>query len=468
MTLRIEDWGFTTAEDGALMVGGCAARSLASEYGTPLQVIDELGLTRRARRVRDAFAAAYPGETVTYFAMKANNTPSVARMVFDQGLEPEVGTPYEWQLARRLGKAPRTIIVNGPNKGPLLDMATQEGAPAGLIVVDGPQELAALSSRCRHSGRRARTLLRINPNVVPRGMNRASATGSRKHSVFGFDTGSGEVASALDSLARSADLEFAGFHCHVGTGIRQSRDYVRPLEIVFDYAALAAQLGLETRVVDIGGGFGVPTSRELDTIEFLLYQALGRLPKPPNPNRFPLIEDFAATVAQTITRECGRRGLDLPRLVIEPGRSIVSGAGLLLLTVGALKPRNGVGTWVVTDGAAGTVAFPLFYEYHEVFLTRAPHAERDRLYTLVGPVCFSADWIYRNKRMPRIEPGDVLAVCDAGAYFTVQESNFGFPRPAIVAVRDGRARLLRRRETFEDMVSRDIGWVDTRGEQHAA
>ncbi len=466
MTLRIEDWGFTTAENGTLVVGGCAACDLASEYGTPLHVIDELGLTHRAQQLRDAFAAAYSGETTPYFAMKANNTPGVVRMVLDQGFEPEVATPYEWQLARRLGKAPESIMVNGPNKGSLLDMATQEGA--GLIVVDGPQELTALESRCRYVGKHAQVLIRINPNVVPRGMNRASATGSRKQSVFGFDAVSGEVAAALDSLARSTDLEFAGFHSHVGTGIQQARDYVRPLEIVFEYAALAAQLGLSTRIVDIGGGFGVSTSRELNTIEFLMYQALGRLPKPPDPDRFPQIEDFATTAARTITRECGRYGLDLPRLVIEPGRSIVSGSGLLLLTVGALKPRNGVGTWVITDGAAGTVAFPLFYEYHEVFLTRAPHAQRNRLYTLVGPVCFSADWIYRNKRMPPIEPGDVLAVCDAGAYFTVQESNFGFPRPAIVAVNNGDARLLRRRETFDDMVARDMGWADNQGEQHAA
>ena len=158
----------------------------------------------------------------------------------------------------------------------------------------------------------------------------------------------------------------------------------------------------------------------------------------------------------------------LPQLIIEPGRSVVSGAGVLLLTVGALKHRDGVGTWVIADGAAGTVAFPLFYEYHEVFLCRAPHAERTELYSLVGPVCFSADWIYRSKRMPPIKAGDVLAVCDAGAYFTVQESNFGYPRPAIVGVRDGSTRLIRRRETFEDMVARDIGWSEVRGAEHAA
>jgi diaminopimelate decarboxylase len=254
----------------------------------------------------------------------------------------------------------------------------------------------------------------------------------------------------------------------VGTGIQRAKDYVRPLEIAVRYSERALRLGLEPSILDIGGGFGVPTSRELDTVEFLAYQATGRLPTAPDPTRFPPIEDFATAVSTTIERECGRFGIRLPRLIIEPGRSVVSGAGVLLLTVGALKHRDGVGTWVITDGAAGTVAFPLFYEYHEVFLCRAPHADRTERYSLVGPVCFSADWIYRNKRMPPIKPGDVLAVCDAGAYFTVQESNFGYLRPAIVAVRDGQTRLLRRRESFEDMVARDVGWREERGAEHVA
>jgi len=423
-------------------------------------------LASQAQRIRHAFRSAYPGRVTVCYAMKANNTPGVVRLVLDQDLDPEVGTPYEWELARRLGRAPARIVVNGPSKGALLETAVDEGA--GLIVVDGPQELTRLELLCRARGRTARVLLRINPNVVPKGMNRASATGSRSQSVFGFDAASGEVTAALVRLAHSRELEFRGLHCHVGTGIRRARDYERPLAIALKYTARARRLGLEPKVLDIGGGFGVSTSRELDTMEFLAYQAVGRLPKPPDPHRFPPIEDFAAAVATTVSRECERRGIDLPQLVVEPGRSVVSGAGVLLLRVGAVKPRDGVGTWVITDGAAGTVAFPLFYEYHEVFLCRAPAAPRTERYSIVGPVCFSADWVYRNKRMPPIEPGDVIAVCDAGAYFTVQESNFGFPRPAIVAAGNGRARMLRRRETFDDMVARDLDWADPRGEEHAA
>lgn len=457
MTLRIEDWGFRADTDGGLMIGQVRADRLAADFGTPVHVIDEAGLRGRARRLRLAFERAWPGDVQVYYAMKSNNVPAIAQMVVREGLSPEVGTAYEWCLARRLGVAPADIMLNGPNKGALLETAVQEGA--GLIVVDGPHELATLDALATRLGRRVRVLLRINPNVVPRGMNRASATGSRTHSVFGFDVVSGELERALRHLRRSPGLELAGLHCHVGTGIRRPQDYRRPLEILARSAVQAQALGHRVDVLNVGGGFGVPTSRELDTLEFLAYQAVGRLPEPPDPTRFPPIERFAQSVAETLAGALRRDGFaDLPRLLTEPGRAIVSGAGVLLVGVGSVKRREGVGTWIITDGGAGTVAFPLFYEYHEILLCRAPHAPRTERYSLVGPVCFSADWLYRNKRMPPIVPGDVLAICDAGAYFTVQESNFGFPHPPIVAVADGASRLLRRRETFDDMVSRDVAW----------
>ena len=456
MTLRPLDWGFSQGADGGLVIGGAHAAALADEFGTPLHVVDEAGLRRRAAGFRAAFEAAYPGPVAVHYAMKCNNTPGIVRLVFDAGVLPEVGTPYEWCLARRMCMPPEAIIVNGPNKGDLLRTAIAEGA--GLIVLDGPQELEVAEAIAREAGQEARVLVRVNPNVVPKGMNRASATGSRTRSVFGFDLVSGEVAAALSRLAASRWLRFAGLHCHVGTGIRRTRDYEGPLELVLACAAQAERLGLKVEMLDVGGGFGVSTSRELDTLEFLTYQAAGRLPPAPRPERFPTAAEFAAAVAGAVVKGCARHGLALPRLVVEPGRAILSSAVVLLVRVGAVKHRSGVGTWVITDGAAGTVAFPLFYEYHEVLLCRAPAAPRTERYTIVGPVCFSADWIYRNKRMPETQPGDVLAVCDAGAYFTVQESNFGFPRPAIVAVEGGVPRVLRRRETFDDMVCRDSGW----------
>jgi diaminopimelate decarboxylase len=458
MGLRVEDWGFATGADGRLVVGGARAEDLAREFGTPLTLIDEAGLARGALRLRQAFESAYPAPVSVHYALKCNNTPAVVRMVLEQGLWPEVSTAFEWTLSRRLGVAPERVVVNGPHKGALLPLAA--GAGAGLVVVDGVGELAAAEAAARDGGRRLPILLRVNPGCTPKGMNRATATGSRRLSVFGLDPVSGEVEVALDRVARSPLLDFRGLHCHVGTGVRREADYGPPLAVLADCAARARERGLVTEVLDVGGGFGVPLSRELNTREFLLYQAAGWLPPAPDPRRFPPIESFAAYVSRAITRAWTARGLPLPRLVLEPGRSVVSGAGVLLVTVGAVKRRAGVGTWVIADGGSATVAFPLYYEYHEIFVCRAAAAARSRRYRVVGPGCFSADWLCRDKALPPVVPGDVLAICDAGAYFTVQESNFGFPRPAVVGVRDGRVRLLRRRESFADMVARDLEWED--------
>jgi diaminopimelate decarboxylase len=456
MSVSVKHFGFGLSPEGGLEIGRAPTELLAKEFGTPLHVVDEDGVRCRVRRFREAFEGAYAGPVQVHYALKCNSTPGVVRMVLEEGVEPEAGTPYEWALALRLGIPPDRIVVNGPHKGALLNAAVREGA--GLIVVDGPQELALLETVARAARRTPRVLLRINPDCVPRGMNRASATGSRRGSVFGFDWAAGEVEPAVRRLAAGSALRLAGFHCHVGTGISEPGDYERPARILVDCLVEAQRLGIEADVLDVGGGFGVSTSRELNTSEFLMYQAVGRLPGAPVPERFPAPEAFARRVASAIEIACERRAARLPRLLLEPGRALVSSAGALLVTVGSIKHRPGVGAWAVTDGGAGTVAFPMYYEYHEVLLCRAPCAERTHRYTLVGPACFSADWICRNKPMPGLLPGDVLAVCDAGAYFTVQESNFGFPRPAIVSVRDGVPRLLRRRETFDDMVARDIGW----------
>jgi len=460
MTLRPEDWGFTTDRDGALRIGGFAAEFLARRFGTPLHAVDLDRLRERARRFRTAFESAYPAPTSTHYALKCNNTPGIVDAVLGEGLRLEVGTLYEWTLALRLGVAPVEIVVNGPFKGELVETAVSSGA--GYIVADGPRDLELIEAAAGRRGSQAKILLRVNPDCVPRGMNRATATGSRKGSVFGFDLRSGEVDAAIRKVAGAPRLVYGGLHAHVGTGIRRPEDYERPIELLVACADRARRAGLPPGVLDLGGGFGVATSREFKTSEFLLYQAIGRLPSPPDAARFPSVERFAEAMSRAVGRHCARRGLPIPPLLLEPGRAIVSQAGALLLTVGSIKRRRGATTWVIADGGAGTVAFPLYYEYHEILLCRAPRAARPSRYTIVGPACFSADWICRNKRMPPLEEGDVLAVCDAGAYFTVQESNFGFPRPAIVAIEGGRIRELRRRESFDDMVRRDAAWECSR------
>jgi diaminopimelate decarboxylase len=204
--------------------------------------------------------------------------------------------------------------------------------------------------------------------------------------------------------------------------------------------------------MDVGGGFGVRTSREMTQFEMLVYQGISRMPKPVDLGCEPAIADFAAAVANGMKAAFGDK---LPELLVEPGRSIASSSQLLLLTVHGVKERPGAGKWLITDGGLGTVTMPTFYEYHEVLLCNDPSRPRAEKATIIGPVCFSGDIVYRNKLMPRVVPGEVLALMDTGAYFTALESSFGFSRPAIVLARDGAHSLIRRRETFDDMIARD-------------
>ena len=171
MCLKPEDWGFTTDREGALRIGGVAADLLARRFGTPLQTVDLDGLRERARRFRAAFETAYRAPTSVHYAFKCNNTPGIAGAILEEGLRPEVGTLYEWTLARRLGAAPHEIVVNGPFKGALIETAVSSGA--GYIVADGPADLRAIEGAAERHARVAKVLLRVNPDCVPRGMNRA-------------------------------------------------------------------------------------------------------------------------------------------------------------------------------------------------------------------------------------------------------------------------------------------------------
>jgi diaminopimelate decarboxylase len=296
-------------------------------------------------------------------------------------------------------------------------------------------------------------LLRINPDYTPRGMNQGSATASRRGCAFGLDLVGGEADQARSELPGMSGVTFRGFHIHIGTGIDHPADYrgalARLRELVKSYQAE----GLTVTAVDVGGGFAAGTTREMTNLEMLLYQAIGRLPKTPRDGPRPLVRDFAAAVARGVEELFA--GSTRPEVIVEPGRSIASSCQFLLLTVHAVKERPGAGKWLITDGGLGTVTMPTFYECHEVLLCNDPARPRTEKVTIIGPVCFAGDVVYRNKPMPAVRSGEVLALMDTGAYFTALESSFGFPRPAVAFADNGRHRLVRRRETFADMVSRD-------------
>jgi diaminopimelate decarboxylase len=451
-TFSPNDWGLASGPAGELMVGGVRAVDLAREFGTPLHVLNEARVEETARFFRKTFAAAYPGAVSIHYAFKCNSVPAVVRTVQRGGLNAEAMSPYELELAERLGFEGREIVVNGPAKTPaFLRQCLDQNVR--FIVVDSLSELDSLQRVASEAGRRADILLRINPDYIPRGMNPGTATGSRKGCAFGLDLKTGEPELALRLIRESTSLRFHGFHFHIGTGIRRPRDYARAIERLAPLFGAARSAGFPVEVLDVGGGFASRTTRELTGRELLLYQGLGRFPAGIADEECGRVEDFAGAISGAVQKIFPSS--ELPELVCEPGRSIASSSQFLLLTVHHVKKRPGIPTWLMTDGGLGTVTLPTFYEYHEVLLADDVTRPRTETVTIIGPVCFATDIVYRRIRMPRIAPGEVIAIMDSGAYFTALESSFGFSRPAIVSVKGIDVRLVRRAETFADMIGRD-------------
>lgn len=452
-TLPPDAWGLKSDTQGQLCAEGCRLSELARLYGTPLYVLNEVGLEAGAREFVRTTRQEFGEQASVHYAMKCNGVPEVVRIVRQSGLNLEVMTPFELALALQMGCPGSKIIANGPCKTPEFLQQCIE-AEVMLIVADSLDELSDIETLASRAGQRADVLLRVNIDYTPHGLNRGSAAASRRGSVFGLDLVGGEVKQALIFCCGSCALHFRGFHFHIGTGIRDPQDFRNALRCLPEILRQAKDFGLAVEFLDVGGGFAARTTREMTSREMLLYQSFGRLPDLTPDNVSPPMTSFLREIHRAIERLCPSGAV--PHVIFEPGRAIASPHQMLLLTAHRIKNRPGAGKWLITDGGLGTVTLPTFYECHEVFLCNDTQRPRTEQVTISGPACFAGDIVYRNKCMPDVRAGEVLALMDTGAYFNALESSFGYPHPAIVGVRDGCHRVLRRRETYVDMTVRDV------------
>lgn len=447
-----ETWGLKICDDGKLSIGDMKITDIAKIHGTPLHIINQNRLANTALNFRETVENSYRGKVSVHYAFKCNSVPFIIQTLKKTGIRAEVTNDFEYGLAIKLKFAPEDIIVNGPCKThSFLRLCVQNHVR--LIVIDSFEELIVLQNICDELDENIDILIRINPDYIAQGMNSGTATGSRKGCAFGLDLKSGEIDLALSQLKSTKRINFSGFHFHIGTGIRNPKDYSRAIKKLYPLFKLTCAHGFPINTFDVGGGFASFTTRELTTTELLIYQGLNRLPTKIATNGNLTIEDFAYEISYSLNKYFATD--NLPELIYEPGRCIASPNQLLLLQVHRIKQRKGLTKWLITDGGLGTVTMPTYYEYHEVFLCNDVNRPRQEPATIIGPCCFAADIVYKNKQMPKVKPGEILAIMDAGAYFTALESSFGFPRPAIVAVDDHSCFLVRKRETFDDMISRD-------------
>ncbi len=418
---------------GRLAIDGVDLEALAREHGTPLYVYSETELRARAAEYREAF-----GPGAVSYAGKAFLCGAMARLVADEGLHLDVATGGELQLALHAGFPAGRIVFHGNNKSDAeLALALERGV--GRIVADSFDELDRIDALVSaHHTAPARVLVRVTPGVEAH-THEYIATGA-DDSKFGFTVSNGSARDAALRVVKSEAMHFAGFHCHIGSQILVLESFARAAAVV---AGLAADVVRATDAavpeINLGGGLGVPyTADELDA---------------------PSIAEFGRETSANFADACATFALDpVPALTVEAGRSIAGPAGVTLYTVGTIKQIPGVRTYVAVDGGMSDNPRPATYgAAYEAALPARVTAPRPLVATVAGKHCEQGDLLVRDAHLPAdVAVGDVLVTPVTGAYGHSMASNYNLvPRPAVVFVRDGQARVVVRRETFADLVARD-------------
>ncbi|MFZ1914401.1 MAG: diaminopimelate decarboxylase [Dehalococcoidales bacterium] len=422
----------TVNDRGHLVIGDCDVTALAAEFGTPLYLYDEITLRAKCREFRTEFEKRYPDVQIIY-ASKAYSHAVLLRLVQEEGLGLDVVSEGELGIAAAAKFPMDKVYFHGNNKSVReLEMALR--LRVGRIVVDNFQELEMLDKLTSEPGVNQDVLLRMTPGVDPH-THRYTSTGSMD-SKFGFPLPLKE--EAVVRALKIKGLNVTGLHFHIGSLIFEPKPYVESVKSVLKFAAeMHKKYDLELRELDTGGGFAV---------QYTLEQ-----PAPP-------IADFAEQITATVKKECRQLGLQLPKLIIEPGREIVAQAGVAVYTVGTVKQIPAVRTYVAVDGGMGDNVCPAMYgEKMEAVLANRMRARSAGKVTVCGKFCESGDILIRDLDMPKTAPGDTLAIAVSGAYSIPESMNYNaFFKPPVILVNNGKAKLIRRRETLADITKCDI------------
>ena len=425
-----------------LSVGGCDLVDLAREWGTPLYVFDEETLRGQCRAFLKAFRSRYPNTAVAY-AAKAYLGRAMAGIVAQEGLDLDVVSGGELAIARSVGFPPERIHFHGNNKS---EEELNEALDYGIarVIIDNFHEMHLLNGIALARKVRQRVLLRISPGVDPH-THRLTTTGTTDNK-FGISIVTGQAEHAVRQVLEMPGLELVGLHMHLGSPVFETEPFAQAVDVVFDFAArmrkacgpsTRLRTGFELLEFSPGGGFAVNYTADQDA---------------PSP------DDYAEVIVAGVRAGCQRHGISGPRMFIEPGRSLVARSAVALYTVGSAKDLTGVRRYVSVDGGMADNIRPALYESkYSAIVANKPLEERSERVTIAGKYCESGDVLLRDAELPPLEPGDVLVMPAAGAYNLAMASNYNASqRPAVVLVANGEAKLMRRRETYDDIMRTDV------------
>jgi diaminopimelate decarboxylase len=418
--------------DGVVTVGGLRVTDLAAEYGTPVYVLDEADMRARCRAFRDGFAGCD-----VYYAGKAFLSKAIVKIVESEGLSVDVCSGGELATAIAAGMPPDRIGLHGNNKS-RSELVRAVDFGVGRIIVDSFDEIDRLTAIARQRDVRPRILLRLTVGVEAH-THEFIAT-AHEDQKFGFSVGSGAAARAADRVITDGALELRGFHSHIGSQIFDTGGFELAAQRVLALMARVRDAhGVTLPELDLGGGFGIA------------YTTQDRPARP---------ADLAARIRDVVAAECAAAGLDRPHLSFEPGRAIIGPSMFTLYEIGTVKDVEGLRTYVSVDGGmSDNIRSALYGAAYSATVASRRSPDRPMLARVVGKHCESGDILVKDEFLPAdVRPGDLLAVPGTGAYGRSMASNYNHvPRPAVIAVADGRARVIVRRETEADLLALDVG-----------
>jgi diaminopimelate decarboxylase len=427
--------GFRVTAAGHLEIGGVDAVDLARQFGTPLHVLDEGRLRANCAAYRESLAREYGPNAQPLYGSKACCIVATCQIAHQEGLGIDVASGGELHTALRAGVPPAALYFHGNNKTKD-EVAYALRAGVGRFIVDNDYELGLLAELTAKLDARADVLLRLTPGIEPH-THKAIRTGG-VDSKFGLSIADGAAHRVAARASRMERLRLRGLHAHIGSQILDLEPFRLVTAAVVDFAArIRDELDVTVEELNLGGGLGI---RYLATDEP------------------PAVDAYVHAVADVVKARVSQHRLSPPKLLLEPGRSIIGNAGVTLYTVGAVKTIPGIRTYVSVDGGMFENPRPALYgaRYEAVCASRATAAAADRV-AVAGRCCESGDVLIWDAHLPAVSGGDLLAVFATGAYTYAMAGNYNrFPRPAVVLVGGGRARVVVERETYDDLVRKDV------------
>ena len=427
--------GHLGIRNNTLIIGGADTVALAKEYGTPLYVFDENKIRECCRAYVNSVEKYYGGNGRIHYASKAMCIKEMCRIVAEENLGIDVVSGGELYTAHAAGFPMDKVCFHGNNKTPdEIEMALKLGV--GRFVVDNEYELETLGRMAKENGVTASVLFRIKPGIDAHTHDFVKT--GQIDSKFGVALETGEALAIIKKALETENINYCGIHCHIASQVFEVKPFVEAAEVMMDFIkVIKDETGAETKELNLGGGFGVAYSDQDSPVAY---------------------DKYMEAVSNVIHKKADEHKITLPFILMEPGRSIVAAAGITLYTVGGIKEIPDIRTYVSVDGGMADNPRYILYQSEYTFCVANKASEpKSEVVTIAGKCCESGDLLGEGVKLQKADIGDTLAVLTTGAYNYSMASHYNrIPNPAVVMVKDGKSRVVVKRETYEDILKNDL------------